>query len=258
MNTNPAMLLEVISQAAREHRDLATALRESGLAGAASIAAALDRGEALDAALAGFLEPGLARLLAGPCPDLERLALLAQGEWRIRQRHRDSLYHHLAYPVLSALVVLLGAGVFLAWWPYATAWAWFGLAIPPVLLLVLAVQLPRLGRRGEMLPLAGAWSRHNRLSQQYGRAALVARWHLTEAEAGRLLGFDCAPLAAVLARPDASEHCQHLAEHHAHHADGLLEVCARAATVLVFASSGSVLLTLALTELQQYLRLCQG
>lgn len=258
MRANPALLLQLIAQAAREHRDLATALRASGLTGAASVAAALDRGETLDVAMTGFLEPGLARLLAGPCPDLERLALLAEGEWRLRQRRRDSLHQHLAYPVLSAAVVLLGAGVFVAMWPFATAWTWAVLALPPLLLLALATQLHRLGRWGELMPLAGAWCRHCRLSQQFGRAALVARWRLTEAEAGRLLGFDCAPLAAVLARPDASEHCQHLAEHHARHADGLLEVCARVATVLVLASAGAVVLTLALSELQQYLRFCQG
>lgn len=256
MKANPALLLAVISQAARDHHDLPAALRQSHLAGAASAAAALDRGESLDVALAGIIDPGLACLLAGPCPDLARTALLAQGEWRLRQRQRDSLYQHLAYPVLSALVVLLGAGLFLVLWPYATAWAWLGLALPPILMLALAALLPRLGPAGERFPVAGAWQRHDRLSRMYGRAALVARWRLDEAEAHRLLAFDCLPLRAVLARPDASEHCEHLSQHHARRANQLLEVLGRAATVLVFASTGAVLLTLALSELQQYLRLC--
>lgn len=256
MIANPALLLEVISQAARDHRDLATALRDSQLSGAASVAAALDRGQALDAALAGVIDPDVARLLSAASPDLERIARLAQGEWRLRQRQRDSIHQHVAYPLLSALIILLTAVVFLAIWPYAAAWAWLALATPPILLLVAAILLPRLGPLGERLPLAGTWHRHNRLSGVYGRAALVAQWRLTEDESRRLLGFNCGTLSAVLSRPDASDHCQHLSEHHAHRANQLAEQVGRIATLLIFASAGAVLLTLAVSEVQQYLRWC--
>lgn len=258
MSADPGVLLEVISQAARERRDLAGALREAQVVGAASVAAALDRGQSLDAALATVLDPAIARLLSGPCPDLGRVAQLARDEWRRRQRQRASLYQHLAYPVLTALVVLAGASVFLALWPHPTAWAWLGLGGPPLALLALAFALPQLGQAGERLPVAGAWLRHDRLTRQFARAALVARWQLTEAEAQRLLGFDCTALGAVLARPDASDHCQHLAEHHAQRAEYLLGLLGRLATVLVFACTGAVILTLAMSELRQYLHWCLG
>lgn len=258
MSANPGLLLEVISHAARQRRDLASALRESHLAGGASVAAALDRGQPLDVALRGVIDPGLARLLSGASPDLERVARLAQGEWRLRRSQRDRLHHHLAYPVLSALVVVSGAGVFLALWPYPTAWSWLALTLPPLAMLALAIGVPFLGQSAEHLPVVGAWHRHDRLSRQFARAALVARWRLTEHEAQALLGFDCATLGAVLGRPDASDHCQHLSEHHAIRAGHLLELIGRLATVLVFASTGAVLLTLAQSELRQYLQWCLG
>lgn len=207
-----ADLMQTIAQAAQQRLPLSPALRELGSPVALTVAERLDAGATLPAALSDALSPELANLLAGPQPDTASAALLV-AEWlRLRQADRIAAIERLTHPALGLLAVT-AAAVVVASTGTAPHSAW---------LVAAAI----LGAGGVLLACAGngAWAirlphlaaagLHARLAGRYERAALVARWRLSEERLAPLLGDDLPRLTPVLAEPGAEVHCRRLAAYH--------------------------------------------
>jgi hypothetical protein len=205
-------LLRVIAATAAERRPLPPALRELDHPLARSVADRLDGGETLPAALAGAIGPELADLLAGPRPGTAEAALLV-AEWlRMRRADRVAAIARIAHP-LCGLVMITAAVALTAWAGPSPHAGWFAAAA--VLLagavLLTCASVTGLARR---LPHLAAGALHARLATSYEKAALVARWRLSESGLAPLLGEDLDRLAPVLADPGAEVHCRRLAEYH--------------------------------------------
>lgn len=210
-------LLRLIAATAAAGAPLPPALRASGLAGADRLAAALDAGADLPAALAGTVPDHLRHLLTGDQPPLDQAALLAAGAIAATRQGRAELLLALAQPIAGLLAAATALALVAGPLGLRPDWRWIpaGAAGMAIALLPLAVDRLEEGLAAR-LPLLGSWGLHRRRAWRYERAALVARWRLPE-ERLALLGADLIPLGPVLARPDAEEHCRRLA---AWHTDG--------------------------------------
>jgi hypothetical protein len=92
---------------------------------------------------------------------------------------------------------------------------WVLLIIPGLVIAALPFTALALPAAAERLPWLCGWTAQLRRADLHRRAALAARWRLTEAEIGAHLGADCLVLAPLLGDADAEAHCLRLAEHHA-------------------------------------------
>lgn len=231
-------LLTVVATAAAGRRELPSALRESGAPGALALAAALEGGEDLPTALAGLAPPALLDLFAAGRLPLESTALLGAAWLRRQAERRVRLLAALAYPLLSALLVLV-AVLAVGWGTLARpAPGFLALAALPLGLMALQAWAAWAGRE---LPLAGAWVRHERLAERYARLALAARWRLTEDEARRLLGCTVLP-SALVAAPDADALLELLAEHHVAAAGRSARLAAALSAALVLLAVAALVL----------------
>lgn len=238
-----ARILDVVRDAAARGDDLAVALRASGLPGTAVAADRLAAGATVPEALAGLLPPRLAALLAGGLPPLATVAaLLADEAWR-RDERRRLVVVHLAYPVVSCLVV---AGLALLLARCSPPGPLYGpimgmrLALPPAALAVLLLVAPWLPRSWR-LPGSG-WARHLDLAVRWARAGLAVRWRLTEAQALAILGADLTPFSPVLGQPGAADHCARLAAWHLAAARWRLTWMAVILSGLILAVGGGIVL----------------
>ena len=195
---SPADLLQAISETANRGEPLPPMLRARD---EPELAAALEAGQALPAALAGRLPDTYRDLLAGPRPGLAEAALFVADDLRRRRRDQDVAVAAVAHPLLTWCGLVLACGVFLfvqgrrpdAWW------------IASATLATLFALIPLLGLRH---------TRHGPAANRYARAALAVRWRLPEERLTAVLGGDLHGLAPVLTRPGAEEHLRRLAEFH--------------------------------------------
>lgn len=209
MSAAAIALLQRIAELAAGHRPLAPGLRDSEIRGAGRVADALDAGADLATALSGAVPRPVARELAH-APDLLAAATLAADELELRRERRERLVSALGYPALCLLALTaIGWGLHLGWGVAPSGrWLWWGVLLPA--LLAAALLLPAHWPLG---PLT-AWRRHAAAAGRYARAALVARWRLDEAEAGRLLGRDLERVLPLLASVEAESACRRLRRYH--------------------------------------------
>lgn len=241
MAADPEPLLRAVADAAQARAPLPAALRASGARGADAIADALERGADLRTAFAHALPPATLDLLAGERPSLERRALLALAQARAADERRRALRDAIAYPVVSMLVVAVAAAVVAARTGLGLEPGWLALAISALALLalmVLAGVVPALRRR---LPWLAAWRDHLEREDACRRAALAARWRLTEAEAQALLGIDLGRLGPWLAEGGEAGLLR-LADHHAWRARRAVRSLALCAALVLHLLAGALFL----------------
>lgn len=240
-------LLRVIAESAARREDLILSLGASSTPGAATVAAALTRGETVAQALAGIAPREVLRLLAGPRPPLERAALLAADELEARRLRRGTWRDHLAQPLISSAIVLITATVVIRAYHPTVAWPWLCAAIPGFVVIALALTLPWCDEAiACRVTILGTWSYHLRRSSLYTRAALAVRWRMTEADIGSLLGADLTRIAPALANADAEEHCVRLADFHRDAAAGQARLLSRLLAGAVLSVAGAVMLAVAM------------
>ena len=208
-------LLRTIAQAASERQPLPMLLRERCGDLGAHVADALDQGQDVASALAGQVPEDLLAALRGPRPPLERSALLAAERLRLERQTKRIWLETLLHPlftmlaVSAALVIILrGDGMGLS-----LPWLLAGLGVLGMCGALFALAWSR--QAVWLLPSLASLGYHATQAQRFERAALVARWRLSEADLRPLLGTDLALLGPVLASPDAEHHCQRLAGYHA-------------------------------------------
>lgn len=238
------VVLRTIAATAQRRDPLAPALRQLGSALAASVAARLERGDDLPAALADALPPEQVALLAGPHPTLEQAALLAADELADRRATRAQWIDQLAHPLLSLLIITLGAGVLAPRIGAGLSAGWLAAAAGVAALAALVALV--VSRRESDGP-----GRHRRLAQRWERAALVARWRPEESQLLPLLGGDLGGISAVLARPDGETHCRRLAAWHRAVASATQRRLGRALAAMLLIASAAVILAAAVPAVER-------
>jgi hypothetical protein len=237
--------LRVIAAAAEQRRPLPAALRSQAGRIGAELADALERGEELPSAFASMLPESLRAALRGPRPPLAHAAFFAAEQLRLQRASRLAWLDVITHPVLTLIGVAGAAGVLVYAFHFALAWQWLLVVLGILLLGGVIVGLSRSGRLMPVLPSLASWGHHARQAHRFERAALVARWRLSEAELVPLLGSDLTALSGVLAHPDAEGHCRRLAKYHG-------ASCLRAGrrlswtlAALIYLAAGSLLLSAA-------------
>lgn len=237
-------VLRTVATTAQRREPLVPALRQLSSTLATTVAANLERGDDLHTALAGCLPPAQIALLAGPHPTLEQAALLAADELAERRAARAQWIDQLAHPLLSLLIITLGAGVLAPRIGAGLDGGWLVAAAGVAALAVLmAVVVSR--REGD------GPGRHRRLAQRWERAALVARWRPEETLLQPLLGGDLAGISAVLARPDSEAHCRRLAAWHRTVASATQRRLGRALAAMLLLASAAVILAAAVPAVER-------
>ncbi len=246
-------LLRLIGESAARREDLITTLGADSTPGAATVAAALARGETVAQALAGIAPSHVRHLLVGPRPPLERAALLAADELEDRRLRRGTWRDHLAQPLLSSTIVLIAATIVVRTLHPTVAWPWLAAAVPGAIVISSALILPWCGEAiASRVTILGTWSYHLRRASLYARAALAVRWRMTEAEIATLLGADLARLAPALGKADAEEHCLRLADHHRDAAASHARMLGHILAAALLSMAGAVILAVAMGVLGQF------
>lgn len=237
-------VLRTIAATAQRREPLVPALRQLDTTLATIVATRLERGDDLPAALAGSLPPAQIALLAGPHPTLEQAALLAADELAERRAVRAQWIDQLAHPLLSLLIITLGAAVLAPRIGAGLSGGWL-VAAAGVAALAVLVALVVSRRKGD------GPGRHRRLAQRWERAALVARWRPEETLLHPLLGGDLANMSAVLARPDGEAHCRRLAAWHRTVASATQRRLGRALAAMLLLAGAAVILAAAVPAVER-------
>jgi hypothetical protein len=237
-------MLRAIATAAQRREPLAPALRRLGGMPAVEVAVHLEAGDDLATALAGLLPPGQIALLAGPHPTLEQAALLAADELAEQRAARAQWIDLLAHPLLSLLIISVGAGVLAPRFGAGLAGGWL-VAAAGVAGLTVLVAMAAARRDGD------GPGRHRLLARRWERAALVARWRPDEALLRQLLGDDPGAVGEVLARPDGETHCRRLAAWHRSVAQARQRRLGRALAAMLLLAGAAVILAAAVPAVER-------
>ncbi len=207
-------LLRVVASAATRGSPLPEALDAYGSPLARNVAQRLRAGATLPDAVRQELGDELADLLAGPQPPVDGAALLVAEHLRLRRQERLDQLATLFHPLLTLVTTAIAVPLILRVMGQPPALVWLSLAI---VLVIAAILLPICAGRTAIarhLPALAMLNQHATLAQRYERAALVARWRLSEARLAPFLGEDLAAIAPVLSAVGAEDHCRRLASYH--------------------------------------------
>lgn len=213
MSVPTEALLRLIAEEVSKRGDLIAALTQSELPGSARVAERLQEGATLDQALGQVIPADLARLLAGPCPDIPASALLVAERLASRRARQSQCWNILAYPLLSFALLTLGLAVVefldlieLPWLFLAgvvACAAGGGLLVPWILFYLLGDASNATTSRG--------WLGHANAADNWRKARLILQWNLNEADAQQWCGPAALAMAQTCSSQTGLEHCETMA-----------------------------------------------